>query len=94
MCRVADGLVLWGETGTWADDEDDLSPGEAERLLVDVTSSVADNLWPDELTDPWPLCPCHGDHPLQPQLAGARASWLCRRGDSAVAIAVGALAGG
>jgi len=89
-CRVADGPTLWGETGTWFDDRDDLSSDDAERLLADVTSSVADNLWPDELTDPWPLCPRHGDHPLQPQLAAGRASWLCRR-EPGVAIAVGAL---
>lgn len=52
MCRVADGLASWGEVGTWLDDADEVTPDDIERLLLDITSSVADNLWPDELTVP------------------------------------------
>jgi hypothetical protein len=30
---------------------------QIERIVFDV----ANNLWPDQLTEPWPLCPEHGD---------------------------------
>ncbi len=91
MCRVNNGSEHWGEASTWFDEhDDDLSQEEAERLLADITFNVADNLWPDELTDPWPLCPLHGDHPLNPRFTAGRAAWVCLR-DAGVVIPVGAL---
>jgi hypothetical protein len=51
---------------------------------------VADNLWPDELTDPWPHCPHDRNHPLHPRLRGGRAVWACLNDDS-VAIPIGDL---
>lgn len=92
MCSVHDGPGSWGEVGTEFDERDDLSPDEAERLLADLTFNVADNLWPDEMTDPWPLCPLHADHPLQPRVAAGKAAWVCLR-DPNVNISVGGLAG-
>lgn len=91
MCRVEDGVELWGEVGTWFEDDDDLSSAEAERLLAEATFNVADNLWPDELTDPWPRCPGHGDHPLQPQFVSGRGVWRCLH-DTNIVIPVGSLA--
>ena len=79
MCRVADGILPWGDAATNFDDSDYRSHNEAEQLLADVTIEVADNLWSDALSEPWLLCPRHGDHPLQAQLF---ADWA---GDSAFA---------
>ncbi len=92
MFSVLDGPTPWGEASTWFEDDDDLSPTEAERLLADITFNVADNLWPDDDTDPWPPCPLHGGHPLNPGMAGGIAAWICLR-DPSVAIPVGALGG-
>ncbi len=92
MFRIHDGPGSWGEVGTQFDEADALSPDDAERLLADLTFNVADNLWPDELTDPWPLCTLHGDHPLNPRLAAGKAAWVCLR-DPKVAIPVGGLGG-
>jgi hypothetical protein len=89
VCHVDDGPENWGETGTSFDDSD-LSPGDAERLLAEVTFNVADNLWPDELTAPWPVCPRHCDHPLQARFVNGYAAWVCLQ-DADVTIPVGAL---
>ncbi len=90
VCRIDDCGLSWGDVATNFDDRAVLSPRETEQLLAEVTIEVADNLWPDDLTDPWPLCPHHGDHPLQAQFFADQAVWLCFR-DSSVAVAVGAL---
>lgn len=58
-----DGPTPWGSASTWFEEDDDLSPADAERLLADIAFSVADNLWPDEDTEPWPPWPLHGGHP-------------------------------
>ena len=89
MCRVEDGVLHWGNAPTNFDD-DEPSHCDTERILAEVTIEVADNLWPDELTDPWPLCPRHGDHPLQAQFVAGQAVWLCLR-DTSVMVPVGAL---
>jgi len=81
----------WGPTSIWADDDDELDDDEVEKLLVDVAENVADNLWPDEATDPWPVCPEHGDHPLAIGVIRGRACWHCRR-DGSIAIPIGTLA--
>ncbi|MDQ6726420.1 MAG: hypothetical protein M3066_09695, partial [Actinomycetota bacterium] len=57
------------------------------------TFNVADNLWPDDDTDPWPPCPLHGGYPLNPGMAGGIAAWICLLRDPSVAILVGALGG-
>lgn len=36
--------------------------------VVSIAQEIADNFWPDELTDPWPLCPAHRDPPLHPSV--------------------------
>ena len=87
---VAEQDKLWGPTSTWADDEDELDDGDVEGLLVELAQNVVDNLWPDDATDPWPLCPEHGDHPLAIGVVRGRASWFCRR-DSSIARPIGEL---
>ncbi len=91
VCRVEDGVLHWGDAVTNFDD-DGHSYGDTEWILAEVTLEVEDNLWPDALTDPWPLCPRHGDHPLQAQFVANQAVWLCLR-DSSVMVPVGALGG-
>jgi hypothetical protein len=91
-CQVSDGGSCWGTVGTWVDPGDDLADSEFEELLVSIAEDIADNLWPDELTDPWPPCPQHGDHPLHPGVVRGRAAWACRR-DGRVAIVIGNLGG-
>lgn len=68
VCDVTEENAEWGVLGGW-----DLSPGGDEPTLEDVEGGVAsiaqeiaDNLWPDELTEPWPQCPERRDHPLHP----------------------------
>ncbi len=90
VCRIEDRGDLWGEASTSYEVGVELSPTDIERLLAEVTLEVADNLWPDDLTDPWPVCPSHGDHPLQVQFAAGSAAWVCLR-DSVVVIPVGSL---
>ena len=65
---------------------DSFSHAEVEAVIASVVTNVTDNLWPDELTDPWPLCPAHGDHTLQPGLAGGQAVWRCLRGGAVVPV--------
>ncbi len=90
---VRDGTDLWGVAGTWVDPGDDLSDADVEEVLVSVAEEVADNLWPDELTDPWPPCPAHGEQPLHPRLIRGRACWACLH-DDAVAVVIGSLGSG
>jgi len=90
MYSVHDGATSWGEASTWFEEDEDLSPANAERLLADITFNVADNLWPDDDADPWPPCPLHRGHPLNPGLAGGVAAWVCAH-DRSVAIPVGVL---
>jgi hypothetical protein len=92
IVEVRDDDGSWGYTGTWIEDQDEeVSDADLEHLVVKVASEVGDNLWPDELMDPWPVCPRHRDHPLEPTLFRGRASWACRR-DPSVAITIGSLA--
>ncbi|MGH9226878.1 MAG: hypothetical protein ACRD2W_24525 [Acidimicrobiales bacterium] len=77
------------------DDSDTFPDAEIEAFVAAVVTDVADNLWPDELTDPWPPCPAHGDHPLQPGLVGAQAVWRCLRGGPSVPVGeLGPMPGG
>jgi hypothetical protein len=92
---VRDGDYSWGESVGWLglDDEDEYDQLEREELVLRAAQEVGGNLWPDELTQPWPLCPRHPEHPLSPSLAGRRASWTCSR-DPSVAVPIGTLGGG
>jgi hypothetical protein len=88
---VRDGGERWGWLGGWADDDLGPSASEYQEFTYEIACQIADNLWPDELTEPWPLCPAHQDHPLQPALIGKRAHWACYKDDS-VRTPIGALA--
>lgn len=90
ICHVGEGGVPWGSVGTWVDPADELSLPEFEDVLVAIAQDVADNLWPDELVDPWPPCPQNSEHPLQPSLVRGSASWACSS-DAGVAIPIGTL---
>ena len=94
LCEITDAGHRWGLVSlpVGPDDDEDIDPPEVERMLVSVFEDVVDNQWPDELTDPWPLCARHGDHPLQPGVTRGKASWTCSR-DDAVAIPLGSLGG-
>jgi hypothetical protein len=84
VCEVSDGGDTWGAVSLLEDEADAFSHAEVESFVAAVVANVADNLWPDDLTDPWPLCPAHGDHPLQPGLVGGQAAWRCLHGGPAV----------
>ena len=89
-CEVSQPGQPWGRVDTWFEDGAELSEANAEELLAGVAFDIANNLWPDELTDPWPLCPSHRDHPLQVEVSHGRASWVCLL-DAAIAIRIGTL---
>jgi len=91
VCEVGDGGVPWGEIILDATEDDEFSPSEIESFIARAVTDIADNLWPDELVDPWPLCPVHPDHPLQPGLVHRRASWRCLR-DNRTVVVIGELA--
>ena len=86
VCEVVDGGQLWGAIALAENASDLFSHAEVEAFIASVVTNVTDNLWPDELTDPWPLCPAHRDHPLQPGLVGGQAVWRCMRGGTIVAV--------
>jgi hypothetical protein len=88
-CTV-EGDELWGTLTDDYFDESDWSPKDTEAFLVHIAEHVADNLWPDRLTDPWPRCRAHPGHPLQPRLKDAKAVWMCLR-DPRVMIEIGGL---
>ena len=87
--EVADLAGGGGPVGVWADPDDDLTSREVEVQAVELAEQVANNYWPDDET-PWPLCPNHPDHPLNPKMVRGEASWSCSR-DGATAIALGHL---
>jgi hypothetical protein len=83
----------WGSAARFAEPsevEPSTSSLDHEEQILLVAQNLADNMWPDEWTDPWPLCPTHRDHPLGPALERDRASWVCRR-DHRIAIPIGRL---
>ena len=63
-------------------------PAELSHVLD--TEFVCDNMWPDELTEPWPRCPAHRNHALNPGGARGRACWVCAD-DPRVAVVIGEL---
>lgn len=91
ICVVSDNGTLWGTVNAaWIAEGDDVPARAAELALVAIAQDVADNLWPDELTDAWPVCPQHETHPLQSGIARGKASWACSRHDD-VAVPIGML---
>ena len=92
VCEVDDGGVPWGEILLDATEDDEFSPSEVESFIARAVTDITDNLWPDDLVDPWPLCPVHLDHPLQPALVHRRAAWRCLR-DNRTVVVIGELAG-
>ena len=71
---------LSGVAGLVIDSDDELTDADVEKATALAMEDVADNLWPDTQL-PWPPCPSHRDHPLQPKLVRGRARWICLRGD-------------
>jgi hypothetical protein len=78
-----------GVAGLIIDRDDQMSDRDVEEATVSVVEDIADNLGPESEV-PWPLCPSHHDHPLQPRLVRGRACWTCLRGD-VVEIPIGQL---
>jgi hypothetical protein len=90
VCEVRDGGRPWGQVGqSWWDDVE-WSELEIENLIAAVAENITDNLWPDELTDPWPACPAHGNHPMAVGVVRGHASWFCRH-DPAIDVRIGEL---
>ena len=69
-----------GVAGRAIDSDEELSESDVEKATASAMEDVADNLWPESKV-PWPLCPLHRDHPLQPRLVRGRACWTCLRSD-------------
>ena len=93
VCEVLEDEQDWGVVGGWEPArQDEPILEDVELGLVSIAEQIADNLWPDELTDPWPVCPEHRDHPLHPTLTRGRAAWTCL-GDASIAITIGSLEG-
>jgi hypothetical protein len=69
-------------------------PNEADRQsgILSIAWNISYNLWPDEWMDPWPACPVHGDHPLEPEIWRGKAAWVCLH-DKSVARLIGSLDG-
>jgi hypothetical protein len=91
-CEVIDAGEPWGTVMFAEDLEDTFSPAELERFIAAVVTDVTDNLWPDELVEPWPECPAHGDHPMHPGVIGGRAAWHCLQ-DGGPVVRIGELEG-
>jgi hypothetical protein len=89
VCEVAEDRTPWGSVG-WDKEDEPSTQAEAEAALVRLAEEVADNLWPDDLTDPWPLCPLHRDHALAVCLTRGVASWTCRV-DADTSVKIGCL---
>jgi hypothetical protein len=66
------------------------SEQERQAEIEHIVFNVAFNMWPDEWTEPWPLCPRHADHPLNPAMKHERVCWVCDR-DDRVSVPVGEL---
>ena len=93
-CRIepdAEHSWGWGGTAWWLSDTGDLADGgDGEDLLLGVAEFLCDNMWPDELTDPWPRCPAHQDHALNPGGSNGGPAWTCGY-DRTVTVAIGDL---
>jgi hypothetical protein len=90
LCGVIAGGAGWGMAGVGFTADDIWPRPDIESLVASTTESVVDNLWPDDLTDPWPACSAHRDHPLHPRVRGDVATWGCLR-DGSVTVVIGAL---
>lgn len=92
-CEVREDGQPWGLVSMpiGPGEDEDISPDEAQEMLVSVFEDMMDNQWPDELTEPWPACPKHRYHPLHPKVIRGRGCWGCLYDDS-VAIPLGELA--
>jgi len=78
----------------WFGDAADLDQPDSELerqdQILDIVAQVTDNMWPDEWTDYWPLCPVHRNHPLNPAINHGLAAWVCNR-DHRIATPIGDL---
>jgi hypothetical protein len=80
----------WGAVGTNLDADEAMTSAEVEQAVAAAAEDVADNLWPDERTEPWPPCPAHADHALNPRVVRGTACWVCSR-DDRVAVPIGSV---
>jgi hypothetical protein len=88
FARGDDGLMVWAyNSGQTVHDIND-----AAAQLVNLARNIPDFAF-DDVLEPWPRCPRHGDHPLMPQLRRDVAMWCCMRADGGGPVcAIGELA--
>ncbi|MGH9225220.1 MAG: hypothetical protein ACRD2W_15885 [Acidimicrobiales bacterium] len=72
--------------------DEPLDEGDRQSAILSIAWNISYNLWPDEWTDPWPACPMHGDHPLEPEMWRGKAAWVCVH-DKSVGRLIGSLDG-
>ncbi len=63
---------------------------DRQEAILSIAWNIAYNLWPDDWTDPWPVCPSHGDHSMEPEMWRGKASWVCSR-DRSTGAPIGSL---
>ncbi len=91
LCHVTEDNHEWGVVGiSELPGGDESATKDVEDAVASIAHEIAYNLWPFALTDPWPLCPEHHDHPLDPDVTRGRAAWTCLH-DASVAIPIGSL---
>lgn len=79
----------WGETGAGVPARARSDDGGVEQARADLATSICENDF-DEVLEPWPRCPVHRDHPLNPRMRSGRAVWACDNGAD-IAIPIGEL---
>lgn len=65
--------------------------GQVEPDLVSIAAALQDSAFFDDDPDPWPRCPIHGTHSLQPSLKASQGFWACPT-DGAPVVTIGKLA--
>jgi len=85
-----DGAKAFGK-GAAEEAQEIFARADIEAFVETAALEIADNMWPDELVDPWPLCPQHRDHPLQVRVHLGTAVWVCLQ-EPTTAVRVGDLA--
>lgn len=98
VLRLRNTDVAWWEIDVLVDGKHLGSLGQGfstdpEDLIAELADNLRENFLDEEIWGGWPICPDHGDHPLEPGVDDAgRATWFCPRGRAVAAI--GALSTG